>query len=103
VTGRAHIYSVNGGLRLSRQPVEPIDTTTEAQAVQIAAYRRLGGAARLDILFRLTALACDTAMAGIRRRHPTYSDRQVQMAVRRLVLGDELVRQVWPDQKLVDP
>jgi len=42
-------------------------------------------------------------MSGIRRRHPDDSDLQVQHAYARLVLGDALVRAVWPDRDLVDP
>lgn len=69
-----------------------LDTTAAAQAVQRQIYRRLGGAERVAILFRLTALVRETAMAGIRGRHPAYSESQVSMAFRRLVLGDELMR-----------
>ena len=88
---------------MNRLPVEPIDTTADAHDVQREAYHRLGGAGRLAILFRLNTLVRETAMAGIRRRHPTYDDRHVHMALRRLILGDELVRKAWPDLELVDP
>ena len=83
--------------------LEPLDTTAAARDVQREAYRRLGGAGRVAIVFRLSALVRETAMAGILSRHPGYSDTQVQMALRRLVLGDDLVRKAWPDQELVDP
>ena len=88
---------------VNRLPVDPIDTTADAHDVQREAYRRLGGAGRLAILFRLNTLVRETAMAGIRRRHPTYDDLHVHMALRRLILGDELVRKAWPDLELVDP
>jgi hypothetical protein len=57
----------------------------------------------MAILFRLTALVRETARAGIRSRHPDYDDARVQMAWRRLVLGDDLTRKAWPDRELVDP
>jgi hypothetical protein len=41
--------------------------------------------------------------AGIRSRHPDYSEEQVLWALRRLWLGDDLVRQAWPDRELVRP
>ena len=88
---------------MNRLPVEPIDTTADAHDVQRETYRRLGGAGRLAILLRLNTLVRETAMAGIRRRHPTYDDVHVHMALRRLILGDELVRKAWPDLELVDP
>ena len=43
------------------------------------------------------------AMAGIHRRHPDYSERQVFLAWARLNLGDALVRAAWPACELVDP
>ncbi len=81
----------------------PLDTTVGAHGVQRDIYRRLGGAARVAMLFRLNALVRETAMAGIRRRHPSYAEAQVRMALRRLLLGDDLMRKVFPDQDLVDP
>jgi len=41
------------------------------------------------------------AEAGIRARHPDYGDEQVTWALRRLRLGDDLLRQAWPDAPLV--
>ncbi len=88
---------------MHQHPIEPIDTTTEAHDVQLDVYRRLGGAARVAVLFRLSTLVRETSMAGILSRHPEYDEAQVQMAWRRLVLGDDLVRRAWPDLELVDP
>lgn len=81
----------------------PLDTRADAHAVQREIYRRLGGAERVAILFRLTTLVRETAMAGIRRRHPAYGETQVTMALRRLLLGDEAMRKVFPGHDLVDP
>ena len=88
---------------LNQSTFEPLDTTADARDVQCEVYRRLGGAGRVAILFRLTAFVREPAMAGIRGRHPEYDDAQVQMAWRRLVLGDDLARKAWPDRELVDP
>ena len=81
----------------------PQDTTAAAHEVQRDIYRRLGGAERVAILFRLSALVRETAMAGIRRRHPAYTEAQVSRAIRRLVLGDDLMRNAYPGEDLVDP
>lgn len=80
-----------------------LDTTPDAAAVQIAAYRRLGGSARVAIAFRLGTLVRETALAGIRRRHPEYDDGQARRALHRLLLGDVLMREVYPGEALVDP
>ncbi|PYQ49919.1 MAG: hypothetical protein DMF78_17055 [Acidobacteria bacterium] len=79
------------------------DTSAEADRVQVEAYRRMGGAGRIAALFRLNERARNLAMAGIRHRHPEYDEERQRLAFARLVLGDELVRKVWPDRDLVEP
>lgn len=79
------------------------DTSPDADAVQREAYRRMGGAGRVQVMFRLNDMVRHTAMAGIRHRHPDYDDEQVLLAYARLLHGDDLVRQAWPGRKLVDP
>jgi hypothetical protein len=81
----------------------PHDTSADAHQVQIEIYRRMGGQGRLAAMFRLNDLARKMAMAGIRSRHPEYDEGRVHLALARLVLGDELMRQVWPDRELVEP
>jgi hypothetical protein len=79
------------------------DTTPDVHAMQIEAYRRMGGPARCAIAFRLTELAWLAAQAGIRERHPEYDDDRVRKALFRLRLGDELMRTIWPNDDLVAP
>ncbi len=79
------------------------DTSPAADAIQVAAYRRMGGLGRAQVMFRLTDATRRTAMAGIRKRHPDYDDKQVLLALARLLHGDELVRRAWPDWELLDP
>jgi hypothetical protein len=81
----------------------PLDTSPEAQAVQDMRYRELGAFRRLETAFRLSASVRALAAAGVRHRHPDYSEDDVARAVARLALGDALVRQAWPDQDLVEP
>lgn len=86
-----------------RRPVVPDDTTAEAHATQLRVYQSMGGAARVAIAFQLSDAVRRVTMAGIRSRHPEYSDDEVTRAWARLTLGDDLVRAVWPDRRLVDP
>jgi hypothetical protein len=81
----------------------PADTDPEAHALQIEAYRRLGGSGRMAAAFRLSAAVRRTSMAGIKMRHPEYTPDQVKQALARLVLGDTVCREVWPDRELVSP
>ena len=80
----------------------PHDTSPSAQAFQDERYRR-GGSERVAIQFRLGSAARAMTRAGIRGRHPGYTDDEVEMALARIILGDALVRQVWPDRPLVEP
>jgi hypothetical protein len=34
--------------------------------------------------------------AGVRARHPEYTEREVELAVIRLILGEELFRKAFP-------
>lgn len=40
---------------------------------------------------------------AVRRRRPTYSDRQVFLALVRRRYGDELAGKVWPDCLEIEP
>jgi hypothetical protein len=87
-----------------KHPLLPAaDTSPDAHEAQIEAYRRMTGAERVQIAFRLTELTRQATMAGIRSRHPEYDDQQVFLALARVRLGDELTRWAWPDRALVDP
>ena len=79
------------------------DTSPVADAYQVEAYRRMGGVGRTAVMFRLTAMARSMARAGIRRRHPGYTDEQVTLALARLLYGTELVRRAWPEREIVEP
>ena len=81
----------------------PLDTSQAAHEVQRSVYLRMGGAARVEVMFRLTDAVRRLAMAGIRARHPEYDEQRVRRAYARLVLGDDLTRAVWAGQELVDP
>ena len=81
----------------------PADTTDEAHRLQGEIYRRMSGRDRLAIAFELTDMVRRIAMAGIRARHPHYTDEQVFRAWARLTLGDEVLSAMWPDCVLVEP
>ncbi len=73
------------------------DTTLEAAGGQLAALRALGGSRRAEIVLDMSAAIRETARDGIRARHPDYTEEQVHLAFLRLVLGEELFRQWWPE------
>jgi hypothetical protein len=63
------------------------DTSPEAAAVQLELYRALGPSGRVQIAVDLSDAVRQTAMDGIRRRHPEYSDEGLSRALLTLVYG----------------
>ena len=74
----------------------PRDTTLDAFRVQIEVLRRLGVEGRSRMTFQLCDQVRQLAAAGVRSRHPEYTDEQIRLAVIRLRLGDRLFSQVYP-------
>lgn len=80
--------------------VRPLDTTAEAEAVQVDVFRRMGGVRRLQAGLRMSEEARQLAIDGVRHRHPSYSPEQLEDAGRLMMLGEDLFRRVWPDRAL---
>ena len=76
----------------------PADTSAEAQRVQTEALRRLTMEERARMTFELSDNLRAVTEAGIRHRHPEYSDEQVRLALIRLMLGEELFQRWYGDQ-----
>jgi hypothetical protein len=74
----------------------PADTTLEAALVQLEIYRRMPPSRRLEQALELSDTLRKVVAAGVRNRHPEYTDAQVKLAVTRLYLGADLFRQVYP-------
>jgi hypothetical protein len=83
--------------------VRSADTSSEAHHLQIEAYRRMTPARRVDLAVSMSEESWLLAADGIRIRHPDYDEQRVTWALRRLRLGDDLVRRAWPGAPLVDP
>jgi hypothetical protein len=70
-----------------RFPVAVTDTTPKAAALHLELYRSLGPAGRVQIAVDLSDAVRETALAGIRCRHPEYSDEAVADAFLTLLYG----------------
>lgn len=81
---------------MSRPYVVPLDTTFDAARVYFATLKKLGENGRWRMAVDLTESMRRGVAAGVRMRHPDYSDNQVRLAVLRLMVGDELFRQCCP-------
>jgi hypothetical protein len=83
--------------------MRPRDTARKSHAVQIDVYRRLGAARRSDLAAGMSEDTRQLSRAGIRSRHPGYSDDEVELALCRLLYGDDLFRRAWPGRPLLPP
>ena len=83
--------------------VRPRDTSPGSHEAQLLAYRRLGPAGRAHVAGKLSADTRELTRAGIRARHPEYRDEEVESALRRILLGDELFHRAWPALPLLSP
>ncbi|HXU06578.1 MAG TPA: hypothetical protein VN903_36735 [Polyangia bacterium] len=79
------------------------DTTAASHAVQMNAYRHLGPVQRARLAARLSAETRELTRAGIRARHPAYTEKEVGLALCRVLYGDDLVRKAWPEYPLIAP
>ncbi|MGE0547889.1 MAG: hypothetical protein AB7O24_02650 [Kofleriaceae bacterium] len=81
----------------------PRDTSTAAHEAQLACYRRMSGSQKVAIAVRMSEDVREIARAGIKARHPEYPGEHVQLALLRLIYGDELFRKAWPAAPCLDP
>ena len=84
-------------------PPDPADTTREALRVQVEVLRRMSPEERLRQGRLLNETARKLTEAGIRLRHPEYSERDVFFARARLSLGDALFRDAYPQAPILEP
>jgi len=81
----------------------PHDTDPSSFQAQLEFYRRIGPEGRVRLAFQMSEQAREISKAGIRMRHPEYTEDQVQHALFRLLLGDALYGSAWPEHELVQP
>jgi hypothetical protein len=74
----------------------PSDTSLEALKVQTEVLRRRGPDWRMTQAFRMSNDMRSVAVEGVRARHPEYTARQVELAVARILLGDALFQEAYP-------
>ncbi|MCI0498822.1 MAG: hypothetical protein L0Y36_03950 [Planctomycetales bacterium] len=72
------------------------DTSKDAAAKQFEVLRNMGLQGRAKLTFQLCDNLREITRAGIRHRHPDYTEQQVTHAYLRLILDKELFQQVFP-------
>ena len=74
--------------------IEERDTSAPAGEAQRAAFRLLSPSERVAIAFQMSEEARALAADGLRHRRPGASEAEIESALRRLMLGDELADRV---------
>jgi len=72
------------------------DTSEQAAQIQVTTLRQMGLSGRAQMTFQLSDALRQISRAGIRHRHPEYTDQQVTLAYLRLILEPALFRQAFP-------
>ena len=72
----------------------PTDTSAEARRLQLAILRGRAGAERVAMAFEMSESARALTEAGIRDRHPEWTDPQVHAELLARMLGRTLANEV---------
>lgn len=74
--------------------IEERDTSAAAGEAQRAAFRLLSPSERVALAFQMSEEARALAADGLRHRRPDASEAEIESALRRLMLGEELADRV---------
>ena len=75
----------------------PEDTTVEAVRKQFEILRRLGPEVRLKMTFEMSDNLRRIVESGVRERHPNYDEKKIKQGVLRLMIGEALFKQIYPN------
>lgn len=80
----------------------PRDTSPAAWAAQLDWLRKLTPGRRVELMSEMAEDGRELLRCGIRQRHPEYSVDQVEHAMLRIWLGDDLYSKAYR-RPLLDP
>ncbi|MHC4086994.1 MAG: hypothetical protein ACYSWZ_22830 [Planctomycetota bacterium] len=75
----------------------PADTTIDAARKQCEILRRLGPQVRLKMAFEMSDNLRSIVESGVRGRNPDYDEQKIKQEVLRLMIGQALFKQIYPD------
>lgn len=74
-----------------------MDTSREAERIQVALWRRLSALEKARLMAEATAGTRELALAGIRLRHPSASEDECRLRYALHTLGRSLACQAYPE------
>jgi len=75
----------------------PADTTIEAARKQFEILSKLSPERRAIMAFEASDMLRSIVEAGVRTRHPDYNKNKINKEVLRLMVGNRLFKQIYPD------
>ncbi len=86
---------------VSQYRTQSPDTSFDAERFLVRKYRAMSPADKLRIFRQLSQTAQALALAGLRRRHPEASPRELQLRLAAMRLDKETLHTVfgWPESK----
>ena len=86
---------------MSQYRTQSPDTSFDAERFLVRRYRVMSPADKVHIFRQLSQTAQELALAGLRRRHPEASPRELQLRLAAMRLDEQTVRAVfgWPESK----
>jgi hypothetical protein len=75
----------------------PLDTTLKVEEIQVRALRNMTPEQRLDAAIQLTNTSRRLLAAGVRMRHPEYTDDMIHYAVIKATLPEDLFSAAYPE------
>ena len=76
----------------------PADTSEDAAVMQLRVLRKMDTNARGEMALQLCQTVHQMLEDGVRARNPQFDDKAVQRTVVRLMIGDRLFKEVFPEQ-----
>ena len=83
--------------------MRPLDTSADAEKIQIEIFRRMGPERCLQSAALLSETCRTLLTEGIRKRHPNYDEEKVRLAVIRCLLPEDLFLRAYPKARDILP
>jgi hypothetical protein len=80
-----------------------LDTSSDAEKLQIEIFRRMGPEKRLQSASLLSETCRSLLAEGIRKRHPNYNKEQIRLAVIRCLIPEGLFLRAYPNARDILP
>ena len=80
-----------------------LDTTSQAENVQVEVFRRMKPEMRLQVAIDLAQTSRKLVEEGVYKRHPDYGEEQIRLAAIRLILEEDLFLSAYPEARDILP